>query len=539
MLALSSLVLSLLLILVSADNRNPYKILGVGKNAPVQKIKKAFRSLSRKLHPDRNPNDAKAAEKFSDITWAHEVLSNNTLRAAFDRGGEDAVKMMESGRLPNAGTQFVFPSGFAGGFPRGFPGTGYKFQTTAGGHPFFGGGTQLSKIDWFQDSAVEFNTNGFDAATIQASWPDIFFVIRADDSRTENMAKEFVNVAEIYDAYLNFQAIDCRPGRAGSQCHELSRHRGHPFETAVVFGTGESSTRVAYSSPKFMAASELQRWVDDRVPGVSARAGSARALSGLVVKGKPTVVLLARSASEVPVRLRQWASEQKERAVFVLCSSAGLRAQLLDAVVEQPGPGGETLSDGWASLAVLVADPKHIAPETVEWVDMKESEYIVDWILAKWVGLAKKQVGPYSAKVVKKLTPDIQQGHCNEKDTQWCLIYTGPLDHALYQEFKDAIHHTVQAKYYYLDNHNRNTFDFIRAFGIPTGKPSVIALKGKRRKFLTFTANPRGQQASAMQPASATQPLGASSLIEWLESLHDSGILMRNGQILSKVPKLV
>ncbi|MDX1653390.1 MAG: J domain-containing protein [Brumimicrobium sp.] len=65
-----------------------YKILGVDKNADEQEIKKAYRKLARKYHPDLNPNDKEAEQKFKEINEAHEVLSNAENRKKYDKYGE-------------------------------------------------------------------------------------------------------------------------------------------------------------------------------------------------------------------------------------------------------------------------------------------------------------------------------------------------------------------------------------------------------------------------------------------------------------------
>jgi molecular chaperone DnaJ len=63
-----------------------YKILGVGKNASEEEIKKAFKKLARQYHPDRNQGDKKAEERFKEISQAHDVLSDPDKRKAYDRG---------------------------------------------------------------------------------------------------------------------------------------------------------------------------------------------------------------------------------------------------------------------------------------------------------------------------------------------------------------------------------------------------------------------------------------------------------------------
>jgi molecular chaperone DnaJ len=69
-----------------ASRPDYYKILGVGKNASDEEIKKAYRKLARQYHPDRNPGDKKAEERFKEISQAHDVLSDPDKRKAYDRG---------------------------------------------------------------------------------------------------------------------------------------------------------------------------------------------------------------------------------------------------------------------------------------------------------------------------------------------------------------------------------------------------------------------------------------------------------------------
>src|SRR6187402_3239025 len=66
-----------------------YKVLGLDKNATEDEIKKAYRKLARKHHPDLNPNDKEAEKKFKQINEANEVLSDPEKRKKYDQYGKD------------------------------------------------------------------------------------------------------------------------------------------------------------------------------------------------------------------------------------------------------------------------------------------------------------------------------------------------------------------------------------------------------------------------------------------------------------------
>jgi DnaJ-class molecular chaperone len=70
--------------------RDPYEVLGVSKSASPEEVKKAYRKLAKKLHPDANKKDPKAATKFAELNGAYEVIGDEAKRKAFDRGEIDA-----------------------------------------------------------------------------------------------------------------------------------------------------------------------------------------------------------------------------------------------------------------------------------------------------------------------------------------------------------------------------------------------------------------------------------------------------------------
>ena len=104
-----------------ANKRDYYEVLGVQRSASADELKKAFRKLAMQLHPDKNPGDKKAEEKFKEINEAYETLSEPEKRQMYDQFGHAGAQ----GFRPGAGGPF-------GGF--GGPGAG------AGGFGGFGGG---------------------------------------------------------------------------------------------------------------------------------------------------------------------------------------------------------------------------------------------------------------------------------------------------------------------------------------------------------------------------------------------------------------
>ena len=90
---------------MAAPRRDPYSVLGVDKKATAADIKKAYRKLARANHPDQNQGDAKAEERFKEISEAHDVLSDPEKRAAFDQYGHAGVNSAAAAEAAAAAAQ--------------------------------------------------------------------------------------------------------------------------------------------------------------------------------------------------------------------------------------------------------------------------------------------------------------------------------------------------------------------------------------------------------------------------------------------------
>lgn len=121
--------------------RDPYQVLGVAKGASETEIKSAFRRLAKKYHPDQNPDDPKAKERFAEANQAYEILGDKARRRQFDAGEIDADGKPKYQGFPGGGDPF------AGFRQQGGRQGGFDFRQSGGGFgaedilkDIFGGG---------------------------------------------------------------------------------------------------------------------------------------------------------------------------------------------------------------------------------------------------------------------------------------------------------------------------------------------------------------------------------------------------------------
>ncbi|AMJ61189.1 DnaJ C-terminal domain-containing protein [Bosea sp. PAMC 26642] len=112
--------------------RDPYQVLGVTRAASEAEIKKAYRRRAKDLHPDRNQDDPKAQDRFSELNSAYEVLGDDAKRKQFDRGEIDA----------DGKPKFQGFEGMGAGAGRGGRSGGFEYHFGQGGSPFGRGGQE-------------------------------------------------------------------------------------------------------------------------------------------------------------------------------------------------------------------------------------------------------------------------------------------------------------------------------------------------------------------------------------------------------------
>ena len=143
-----------------AEKRDYYEVLGIGKNATDAEIKSAYRKLAKKYHPDLNPGNKEAEEKFKEVNEANDVLSDPQKRQRYDQFGFAGVDPNYAAANGGGGGGFggvdlgdIFGDIFGGGFGGGFSGFGGGSSTRTANVPRKGHDIQASVILTFEEAA--------------------------------------------------------------------------------------------------------------------------------------------------------------------------------------------------------------------------------------------------------------------------------------------------------------------------------------------------------------------------------------------------
>jgi DnaJ-class molecular chaperone len=206
---------------------DPYKELGVARNASADEVKKAFRKLAKDLHPDKNPGDKAAEERFKRVTAAFDLLGDKDKRAKFDRGEIDADGREQFRGFGGGGQPGGGPGGFSGFGGAGGPGGRAGFENIDLDELFgmFGGQGR-------QRGARDFTPKGQDVrATLEISLEDSITGatrrIQFSDGRTLDVAIP-KGAGDGQVIRLRGQGAPGRMGEAGDALIELKIAK-HPL----------------------------------------------------------------------------------------------------------------------------------------------------------------------------------------------------------------------------------------------------------------------------------------------------------------------
>mmetsp|Transcript_53869 Transcript_53869/g.128291 ORF Transcript_53869/g.128291 Transcript_53869/m.128291 type:complete len:541 (+) Transcript_53869:95-1717(+) len=468
--------------------RDFYRILGVPKSATKDQINKAYRKLSLKWHPDKNPdNKEQAKKKFFEISEAYEVLSDKEKRAKYDQFGEAAFKTGNQGGGGGGGGgpqdpfdmfRKMFQGGGGGGHEFKFggfggPGGGGGFNFGGGGPNFGGGGgapggnQRIPPQNLFDDKVPgikELDKKGWKLIVEEETQRRSIIVIFYTPGCVgcEDVKDTFKEAAEKFAApgIVDMAALNCR--RFNKECDKEGATK---LPTAFYYGPdGAKPIRVmgnifsigdmTQSIPKIIEdfvkvlnnPDDLKKWLrsDDKVPHVI-----------LFTDKKSTPAILKRLSVDF----------FKRAALAVVLAGADKKV-------------GDQFSVGHRPSLLHVLDEETLAFDRFNGEFNREG---MTRFLTRAVGTHRSR-GDAS---LRELTKErYTSGTCAEADSQFCLLLNSPAGEAgdkLKRVFRDLAQRLKQdpVKVFYVQDRG-----FVQAFGLKPG--NVVLYRPKRSRFKKF-----------------------------------------------------
>jgi curved DNA-binding protein len=293
------------------DYKDYYKVLGVERNASEEDIRKAYRKLAMKFHPDRNPNDKEAEERFKEINEAYQVLSDSKKRAHYDRLGSDYSNWQQRGAPGDFNWDQYGGGGFPGGvrveygdlddlfggaggfsdffrtiFGRGAEGTGTSTRTRARQQPqgyqqeltitleeAYNGTTRLLQSDGKQKQVrIPAGVRTGSKVRVAGAGPnglDLYLIVEVqDDKRFERRGNDLHTVAtvDIFTAILGGEAeVETLSGKiklnvpAGTQPEQVFRLAGRGMPSIKNANEkGDLYVRLKVQTPKYLSPKQRE-----------------------------------------------------------------------------------------------------------------------------------------------------------------------------------------------------------------------------------------------------------------------------------------
>ncbi|MBX3576026.1 MAG: J domain-containing protein [Rhizobiaceae bacterium] len=248
--------------------RDPYEVLGVAKDASAKDIKSAFRKLAKKHHPDQNPNDPKAKDRFAAVNQAYEVVGDEKSRAAFDRGeiGADGKPKFQGFEGAAGGDPFAGfrRSGRAPGGAR------FEFRSSGPGADMFGDGDILSELfgQAFSGGGRQ-NANPFQKGPTEQAEPQAVLDVTIEEAATAAKVNALFADGRRMAVKLPEYIEDGQTIRLGEALARI-RFRKHPryrvegrdlhADVPVALGDAVLGAKVAVETPTGKLAVNLPAW---------------------------------------------------------------------------------------------------------------------------------------------------------------------------------------------------------------------------------------------------------------------------------------
>ncbi|GJT51216.1 DnaJ protein ERDJ3A [Tanacetum coccineum] len=352
-LMLCCLLWFLLYVSVESKSLDPYKVLGVDKDASQRQIQKAFHKLSLQYHPDKNKNKG-AQEKFSEINNAYEILSDEEKRKNYDMFGDARGSTgFDGGSSGNRGGHTFFRSGGGPGGQSGFSFSPDDWQTTggqsggsksysfsfggnSGGNSFgfdmgdvfsnfFGGsfGGRQSRGDSGRSqsgfggspkkSLVSVNSGIYKKEVVEKGFTWLLLSYTPSMKGMQHYESTIEEVASSLKGALEVGSLNCEA--ESSLCKELGiRVRNTPRVYVYSYKAGDTGSLLEYTGD--VTVKELKSFAQDHLPKFSKRVTLAQFEANSGKWGSLPKVMLLSTKKDTPVIWRALSGLYRKRFVF-------------------------------------------------------------------------------------------------------------------------------------------------------------------------------------------------------------------------------
>ncbi|POM83179.1 DnaJ domain protein [Cryptosporidium meleagridis] len=527
------LKLVLLIVIPVIAGKDYYKILGVPRNANENQIKRAYRKLSLKYHPDKNPG---SKEKFMEVANAYEVLVNPETRRKYDAFGEEGLKS-EGFSGGDGGFDFGGFSGFSGFGGFGDFG-GFKFSAGGntfhfgGGGPFgFGGGggrrQGTNSRSHFESQGSSYNNLYSDSkhvtelSTMSAGeikdkiksreWVMIVNFYRPGCGPCKQLVQAYGNLAKLMSQYdVEFGAVNCDTHFQLCQSYNIER-----YPHLSMFIKGKNSQIVFNPSPGSKnpySESNIGKWITEKMPDHSMRLNSYNQAIQWLRLGKhiPKAVLFTNKDSSSPL-LKKIAKDFQNRLNLAIVSinndwlkkiffaSPHMEASKPEKPpyilsVDEITESGNKVGGKGTDLPSVTASGEWISLNTI-------SHDVITLTLSRIVGSfrARKQhdINEALKSKVRELNFELvtSKGFCSETDSRFCVILIMEKnDFRMDKRFEDLSfkYRNDPINFFWIsafrngkNSHFLDTFKCHSEFS-PSSKTCIAIYRAKRRKFQTF-----------------------------------------------------